>query len=358
MSRKILFLILITAVLVNFLGALAPEIGFDALWYHLTIPKLYQLAGKIYHISSGLFYYSEMPRLTEILYLFLNPQLLSWFFGVATACLIYRFSRSIYPVVIWYVTPLVGWLSGSAYIDLSRTFFEFLAFILITVNRPILAGITVGLAISTKTLALGSLLPLTILLARRRVEFLVSCFLVIIPWFFASYLNTGYPFYPIGAGILDANHVPTFNLADFYKLWLTPQDFISPIYLLVLPFVFNRQHLNLKIYVLLTAIIWFVTPRTGGGRFILPYLPVWAILAATIIEKKRILVYVLIFVATINLFYRIGAVSKTAPYLLGKESKQSYLCRRLDLKSTYYKCPGQTAYGWHNLYYYYTDFYQ
>ena len=356
MSRKILFLVLIAAILVNFLGALAPEIGFDALWYHLTIPKLYELAGKIYHIPGGLFYYSEMPRLTEILYLFIHPQLLSWFFGISTVYLLYRYTRSTLAAVIWYVTPLVGWLSGSAYIDLSRTFFEFLAFMLIF-NYPVLAGIVIGLAISTKTLALGSLLPLLILVKKRRL-FLVSCILVIFPWFFASYLNTGFPFYPIGAGILDGTHTPTFNITDFYKLWLAPQDFISPIYLLVLPFIFNKDQLNIKIYVLLTAIIWFVTPKTGGGRFILPYLPVWAILAATVVSRRRILLFAVIFVSTINLAYRFAAVSKTVPYLLGKESKQSYLCHNLDLESTYYQCPAKESKGQHNLYYYYTDFYK
>ncbi len=350
MSRKILFVILILAVILNLIGAFIPETGFDALWYHLTIPRLYEIAGKIYHIPGGLFYYSEMPRLTEIVYMFIHPQLLSWFVGVATAYLLYRYTRSTLATVIWYVTPLVGWLSGSAYIDLSRTFFEFLAFILVF-NHPMLAGIAIGLAISTKTLAIGSLVPLLILVKNRR-KFLIPCFLVIIPWLFASYLNTGYPFYPIGAGILDATHIPTFNVFDLYKLWLDPQDPISPIYLLVLPFMFNKHHLKLKIYVLLTALIWFVTPRTGGGRFILPYLPVWAILAATVIKNNKILIYTLIFVSLINFFYRVGTMSKAFPYLLGKETKDQYLCKNLDLGSTYYLCPGKTP-GVHNLYYYY-----
>ena len=36
-----LFVILIGQILVNLIGALGPELGFDALWYHLTEAKLF-----------------------------------------------------------------------------------------------------------------------------------------------------------------------------------------------------------------------------------------------------------------------------------------------------------------------------
>ncbi len=33
--------LLVIQVIINLIGALGPELGFDALWYHLTIPKIY-----------------------------------------------------------------------------------------------------------------------------------------------------------------------------------------------------------------------------------------------------------------------------------------------------------------------------
>src|SRR3989344_7589861 len=36
-----LITLLILQTVVNFVGALGPELGFDALWYHLTLPKIY-----------------------------------------------------------------------------------------------------------------------------------------------------------------------------------------------------------------------------------------------------------------------------------------------------------------------------
>lgn len=373
MSRKILLLILAIAALVNLVGAFGPELGFDALWYHLTIPKLYLAAGKIYHIPGGLLYYSELPRLTEILYMFLPAHFLSWGAGIGATIVTYFMARkfldrtaSLLACLIFYATPLVGWQSGSAYVDLFRTFFEVLAVYLVISKKPILAGLAIGLAISTKTLALASLIPL-LLLTNKRVLFLATCFVVIIPWFLSAYLNTGFPFYPIGAGILDPLHSLNFDVwnlpklfGDFWKLWLSSEDPISPIYLIILPFVllnFRRLPGRLVLYAVLSYLIWFIVPRTGGGRFILPYLPIWAVLAAMVTNKRRILVLAIIVISFINLSYRAVAISRLIPYFLGRETKTAYLCRNLDLTVTYVNCNNFKPMGvvliknLHNLYY-------
>ena len=59
----ILIFILILQGAVNLVGALGPELGFDALWYHLTLPKIYLENHSINFLPGGLFYYSAMPKL-------------------------------------------------------------------------------------------------------------------------------------------------------------------------------------------------------------------------------------------------------------------------------------------------------
>ena len=44
----VLIVILLTQGIINLIGALGPELGFDALWYHLTLPKIYLSEGKIF----------------------------------------------------------------------------------------------------------------------------------------------------------------------------------------------------------------------------------------------------------------------------------------------------------------------
>ena len=40
-TNRILTVIIFLSVIVNLIGVLGPELGFDALWYHLTIPKIF-----------------------------------------------------------------------------------------------------------------------------------------------------------------------------------------------------------------------------------------------------------------------------------------------------------------------------
>ncbi len=355
--------LLILAALVNLVAALGPEVGFDALWYHLTIPKIYLMWGKIDFIPGGLMYYSAMPRLTEFLYVVgdRGAHIINWSAGLGAAFLTYKLARKYYShqisllaAVIFYCTPLVGWQSGSAYVDLLRTFFEVLALYLVLANKKTLSGIALGLAISTKTLALGSL-GIFGMLSKFSWKLIFPAVLIAAPWFIWAYLKTGYPFYPLGAGILDATH----GLGNFWPPF--PLDWSLLIYLVTLPF-WPRKTLVFK-YAVLSYLVWFITPRTGETRFLLPYLPAFAVLAAGAIEKKKVLIVVALGIAILSIFYRGAANSRLLPYLLGRETKEQYLCRRLDFTTrVFVDCDGWFAKnikptdlilvkGFHNLYY-------
>jgi hypothetical protein len=349
MQRLCLFLIIIFAI-VSFFKALQPELGFDALWYHLTIPKLYRLWGEIKFIPGGLLYYSAMPKLGELLYWLFNADdtaahLLNWGFGLGTVWIIYRLSKDWLAGLIFYVTPIVGWLSGSAYIDLIRTFFEVLAFYFIVRRKIFFSAAALSLAVGTKTLALGSLPVLALVIYSQDRNFksvLVFSFYVLVfsaPWFVVSYLWTGHLFYPLGAGILDARHQLVFpQIWDLWRLFTTSPDPISPVFLAVLPFIITKP------YVFLSALVWLFTPRTDWGRFILPYLPVWAVYAAPVIKTRKILMVMVIFIALINLGYRLAAQREMLPYLLGRESRTAYLCRHLDFSTgVFADCDGWFA---------------
>lgn len=356
--------LLILAFLVNLLGAMGPELGFDALWYHLTIPKIYLMWGKIDYIPGGLLYYSAMPRLGELLFLVgdRGAHLINLTAGVGAAFLTYKIARkyldrnfSLLAALIFYATPLVGWQSGSAYVDLLRTFFESLALYFLLTRKFILSGIGAGLAVSVKTLALGSLGILGIL-SGLRLKFIIPAVLISLPWFVWAYLKTGYPFYPIGAGILHAGY--QFGIPGLVG------DPITPIYLILLPFFFLvKKPRILTTYVILSFLVWFLVPNTGGDRFLLPYLPAWAVLAAIIIQKFKPLILVVIFIAIVNIGYRTVANLKVLPYLLGRETREQYLCKHLDFSTAVFvDCDGWFAKnikktdlvlikGYHNLYY-------
>ncbi|MDP3987959.1 MAG: hypothetical protein Q8P80_02340, partial [Candidatus Levybacteria bacterium] len=96
----IILIILGAQMIVNLIGALGPEISFDALWYHLTLPKMYLLSGSISHIPGGLLYYSDMPKLGEMLYALplsfgsqTGAKLIHFSFGLLSLAALYFLSR-------------------------------------------------------------------------------------------------------------------------------------------------------------------------------------------------------------------------------------------------------------------------
>lgn len=416
-KTSIFLICLITVqVVINFIGALGPEISFDSLWYHLTLPKMYLIGHSIFHIPGGLLYYSDMPKLTEMLYVgalsFGNEiiaKLIHFSFGLLIIFSIYKISRkflsqkfSLVAVLIFYSSLVVGWESITAYADLSRTFFEVLAFwgfLNWFENKKlkwlIISGIMLGCAISVKLVAISSLpiflLLLTfggyikkekiILTVRRFLLFVFFAFLIPLPWFIFSFLNTGNPFYPYFSSIpVDSGRslaLPNvfFIFRDFYNLFLNLSDPISPLYIIFLPLIFislrkaDSKVRLFAIYTFSSIIIWYLTQEVRGGRFIMPYLPVFSILAVYSIEKvkdKKIEIIIMITVVIVvlsSIFYRAAANKKFIPVLLGNQSKSAFLTNNLNFSfGDFYDTDGYFArtikpsdkvllFGFHNLYY-------
>ena len=341
----VLVLIIFFQAMVNLVGALGPEMGFDALWYHLTIPRIWLEEHRIFFIGGNL-YYSAMPKLIDMLYVWgeTPAKLTHLVFGLLSTAVTYKLARkwldekwALLAAVIFYSNLVVGWQSITAYVDLGRTFFEALAFYLLVNKKIYKSAIVLGLAIATKLIALGSLPIMLILLWARKgslkmsiIYFLISIF-VSLPWLIFAWINTGNPVYPIFSGYrLDWNW-------DFNILRLA--DPISPIYVMVLPMaIWLRRKLPaaLVIYCFLSFMVWFLIPRTGGGRFLLPYLPAFSVLAAIVIKQTRerpvqkILLAMVVVVGIVSIGYRAVANTKYLPVILGKQSKQDFLDKYLN----------------------------
>ena len=259
LSQLMIILLFLQGV-INLTGALGPELGFDALWYHLTLAKLYLINHSIDYIPGGLLYYSTMPKLTEMLYVtglaFGNEifaKLIHFSFGILSLIALFKVSRKFFSskfalltCVIFYSNLVAGWMSITAYVDLARTFFEIMAlwgFLNWLEKREkkwlIESAVMLGLAISTKLLAVGSLLIFLVLIVlfyyrhsgkrsaprisqgnrrfwTRRVpdgnpssqnngnnsvlrnlfSYWFIALLIPSPWFVFSFIHTGNPVYP------------------------------------------------------------------------------------------------------------------------------------------------------------------
>lgn len=384
----LLFSLITVQALINLVGALGPELAFDALWYHLTIPKIYLQQNSIFYIGGHL-YYSAMPKFTEMLYLValalgneITAKIIHFLFGITTLVALYKMSRnflsskdSLLVSLIFYSNLVVGWMSITAYIDLARTFFETLALwsFLIFVRSNIfkwlaLSGAMLGFAASVKLLSLWSVaIYLCLLLylgffkktklvsiTRQALLFCAIVFIIVSPWLIFSYINTGYAFYPFFSPV-HKNLVESLNPVNIinttWSIFLLSPDPISPIYFISLPLIIfyfgntifktiNKQIrllINLLlIYISLAFIILYFTPMASSGRFSMPYLPAFSllfVLLASHLKSKllyKFLLAVVLIISLTSIFYRGTANKRFIPVILGKENLNTFMLNNLE----------------------------
>lgn len=385
LKKSNLFLdIIIIQAIVNLIGALGPELGFDALWYHLTLPKIFLENHKLIHIPGGLLYYSDMPKLTEMLYLLplstigeVGAKMIHFIFGLLVSVAIYRLSRkfldkkfSLLSVVIFCSNLVVGWQSTTAYIDLARVFFEVMAvwgFINWYESRVnssakrgwfIESAVMIGLAISTKLLSIGSLFIFLLLImyssSKFNRELLVKLFIyssialyVALPWLMFSFLNTGNPIYPLFSSYAKEGFTlnilnPLMILNKLWDLFTHASDPISPIYIVFLPLIvvffknFSRQVKILTIYSLLFLAVFYFIPE-NESRYVLTDFSILSIIVSYLIHEflkgkflKNFSIAFIVLISIVSIAYRGIANSKYLPVIIGLESKDKFLADHLN----------------------------
>lgn len=415
-----LIVLIIIQVLINLVGALGPELGFDALWYHLTMPKTYLSEGKIFYIGGHL-YYSAMPQLTEMYYLAalalgngITAKLIHFTFGLLSLIAIYKMARlffkprdAILAALIFYSNLVVGWMSITAYIDLSRTFFETMAlwaFLIFTKSNQLrwvfISAAMVGFAISSKLISFNSVMVYIIMLSYLRffgdLKFLLKIsaiyiiipFVIVLPWLIYSYSYTGNPIYPIfSPGYNPVTSLTSYGFQNVPKLildiFLFAPDPISPVYFISLPLIFlyfsriyfqKLPEISLTINLLIIYILFNIPPLflhaiESSGRFILPYLPAFTLLFMLLLKNLKskflynLLLVTIIIIALSSIAYRGIANKRFIPYLLGQTTLPEFMKKNMEFQvGNFYDIDGYfqktigpkdmvLIYGISNLYY-------
>lgn len=369
-----LFLLILLQALVNLVGALGPELGFDALWYHLTSAKLFLLNHSIMPISGNLLYWSALPRLGDLIYagalIFGNEittKLIHYLFGLASAYLVFLLTKRYYPLktalassLLFYSTLLVGWLSTTSYIDLMLVTWLLLA---LYCRSWWGRGLSLILASATKLHAL--VIGLSITLVPWGI-------LGVLPFAVLNKLKFNNFFYPFMENFgLESEYL--FNgfwywLSRPLRLFFDPSFRLGPIILLlfILSLVaIKPKPVYLKVLIL-SFLIWFLGPGTDFGRFALFFLALLSINASRIFDQKKlslIPVLLLLLHSLGGIVTRAWANQKYVPYLLGHQTKTEFLTQNLKFHfGDFYDTDGWfknnlkptdkvVVYGLHNLYY-------
>ena len=342
------------------------------------------------------------------------PSLLHLAFFLLTLPLIYSLGRSVggtrtaaLATLLFVSLPLVTWQSGIADIDMIVTFFTFgsiyCAYQWWTQKQDswlTISGILAGLGLGTKLNAALVILPLSIFIfialtvrnaspgpvLRGLVRFHLPAFALLAPWLVREFIWTGNPIFPYfygapeeygsysgrtpdkGVSVMIQRAGKWDEFLDFIRLpWelsvrlydeSTPRGRLAGITLLALPWFYLRRSTSSNLIVCLallslaTSFLWnFVS---DVSRYLLPVLPVFAILAALNIDfvlkqipENRFSKYLQIFAMAIALCYLAAtrlssivagwAVPERFPYrvALGVETRHQYLSRTLPVYDAY-----------------------
>ncbi|MGA9115222.1 MAG: phospholipid carrier-dependent glycosyltransferase [Bacteroidota bacterium] len=323
-------------------GALAPEIEYDALWYHLRLPRVWLEQGSavdilheyvsLYPMNQDLVFGAALaaggPVAAKLMHFLLLP---------LTAGAVFAFTRrhlaGVSPwlaAAVFLTAPTVLWEATTAYVDLGLAFHGFLGVSSLVEylrcrNRSwlIMTGLNAGLALGTKHLGLFLLL-LTVLalffardedrpVRRRMGECLAVCGIALVlalPWYVRSAAASGNPFFPdlyslFGAsppGRWDAltesalqKFKDTFGFGRGLRLLMLPWDVtvhagrfggcVGPLFLLLIPgAVFMRGKkpaLRLLLFFAAGYLALWASPLSSfQSRFLVPLMPLLAVTAA------------------------------------------------------------------------------
>jgi hypothetical protein len=355
------------------LASLSYPVSTDALYFHLGLPKLYAESGRMFFTPGILF--SAGPRAMEMIttgFYFLGLERGAQLFIVLIAAVLILAiylkasdfgANGIYATLIFVSVPIViSQLTGSKndYLLWGLSFFACLKFIeFLQTGKSIQllwAAIGVGLAAGTKSIGLGLLGALAIIMLyevifgktsiRQLGLFLGVAFLLLSPWYIYSWVVTGNPVFPFFDTIFHSPQTgplfEQFNAAlaierispNLVNLLISPVLLIFapelydgrlgyalilfPCLLLILPRIPYKVKLAAGISIVFFAIWYF---GFAFARFLLPAGPLLAIVGAHFISRAAEITQALKLAAVGSLTIAVllpipGVIRDTAPRAL------------------------------------------
>jgi hypothetical protein len=223
----------LTALILSYEGfqCLAPEVSFDALVYHLALPRLYELHGGLLPTPTNL--YSGFPMLIEWAYGFMlyfsdeiSAKLVHWACGLGLAAAFLGLGlRAKRPLIGWvacvvfFATPITVFNIVKAAVDTGSAYFTVLAVYALSLSLQrrrenssgdaelLLSAVLCGLAMGIKYTS-WTLLPIlaAVLVAlkeppARIIRYALVAVAVLSPWVFKNILIARNPVYPFLNGL-------------------------------------------------------------------------------------------------------------------------------------------------------------
>ncbi len=392
-----------------------PETGFDALWYHL--PVIDQIARHHGLVFLPDLYQSVNPLFSDLIFLvgyvsfgMLGTKLIAYMFGLGLVLVSYKLLRlfvdekfALVGVIFISTFQVVAWQSASFYVDVANAFWQLSAlyFLLSKENKTglVLSALMLGVALATKLFSL-LLLPLFVLFVYWRGKnirekvfnmfiFLFFCLVVVWPFYYFAFINTGNPLYSfvvhfnklnqIGGDVSLFSYIisrvvtlpwslikvslirdyvsPFFSILIIYilynkvgrlinkvlrrtlrrsgfnsKAW---QDILSTRFESFKSLFINRTNdkkkaLFLYLFSIYNFLLWWFIPPLST-RYALSAFVGFVVLFLNLAKKdeniknKSIVIYFLVIISLINMMPRLYVNFRSMKYIVGLQTQQQYL---------------------------------
>ncbi len=367
----VLVTVLLAFLALQLVGAAAPEIKFDALWYHLTEAKTYLQEGQIrtFYLPAQLSQSSVTPRLQDMLYVFTLAfwpteqlsKLLNFSFGVLSLLGVYAVGRRLADSTVGLMAatlfssfPIFGWLAQTAYIDLSVVFYSVLVVLVYIAGVPVGALVSftlLGLFLSTKIWGL-IILPVIFgyqLYKKQPLDSAISsiagALAVASPWFFEALITTGNPVFPIFS-VNQPELLGGYHSAGEWLLKGWPRQFWPnlkhlvihdfPLLALLPGMLLGRARTKVVELTVVSVAIYFLFSFISNPdpRFLLPFVVIPTVLLARLWVDQGMMVKVVAGLAMLAigvgsflpLYFR---SERSFSVVFARESRQTYLDKQL-----------------------------
>jgi hypothetical protein len=365
--------------------ASAPPTSGDAIAYHLSAPKEWLEAGRIFPIWWD--WNTFQPFTTELhqalgqaLWNGRAAMVVTALLGVFSVCCVYGLARelagrraAVVAAIVWVAQGMFVWESTGGFVELVLAGFIALSvWHLLALRRSgnphdaLWAGLAAGLAAGTKYHGLIFALAFAVLLlamARRRRLLSLGLFtaaaVVALPWYVRNWVVAGNPLYPFAAGVFGGKYLDAgarydlsqslsgYGLHGIWRLPFFPLEFLlhrtryergysfSPALFLLAPIgvvLGGRTARLLGLGILAYLVAWWETMHQVT-RYLLPVLPFAAVLtgiaAVQLWERRnRWRMYVgAVAVVTVIPFIAIAGLFtwRIAPGALGIENTPTFV---------------------------------
>jgi Dolichyl-phosphate-mannose-protein mannosyltransferase len=323
--------------------ASAPPTSGDAIAYHLSAPKEWLAAGRIFPIwwdwnTFQPFATEFHEALGQAVWNGRAAMVVAALLGVFSVCCIYGLVRDLagraaamVAALVWVAQGMFVWESTGGFVELALAGFVALAaWHLVSLHRTgrgqdaLWAGLAAGAAAGTKyhgLIFVPVFALLAVLLVQRRRPLVLGLFAagtcVALPWYMRNWIVTGNPLYPFAAGVfggryLDAGarydlnqSLSAYGLPGIWRLPFFPIEFVlhtgryergysfSPALFLLAPIgaaLGNRTARFIGLGIAAYLVVWWETMHQVT-RYLLPVLPFAALLtgsaAVALFERGR-----------------------------------------------------------------------